>query len=98
MGWASALCPGNLWSYGFFANFLGRIRLLVRGLRLWTSGFAEIIEPLYTMTLAYPVLSTDGNIVPQLCTSCTKAGRYRSSVTVGRVSTARLLDMCGNHG
>jgi hypothetical protein len=24
--------------------------------------------------------------------------RTRSVVTVGRVSTARLLDMCGNHG
>jgi hypothetical protein len=27
-----------------------------------------------------------------------KRGKRKRSVTVGRVNTARLLDMCGNHG
>jgi hypothetical protein len=36
------------------------------------------------------------------CYTCHKKGhnsnKCSESVTVGRVSTARLLDMCGNHG
>jgi hypothetical protein len=80
MGWASALCPENLWSYGFSHRFSG----VSKGFELWTSDFAEIVEPLYTIHLwhiYYPRIVTFSHSCVQVVQEQVQARAYLPAST-----------------